>query len=245
VGAGSSGPNRRVPRNLRVYPSVVYVRTVTFGERGGCEVRASDPRKLQIPVASRAGVPEPGEFSFNFYRKRPRGLQKMWVRLAQVASSSRAASNAMRIGRVWITIPACGKRPSAQWRRNFERCREDAVSHDMHSIFRSLHSTFANVVFYLANTGGAFVTYESRLMAASVESGGVEASLAGKALQTSFDAFSLLVRSGKALSVSSAFKRPPIGHQARSPVHLKYPEEMDSAIRWRTEGVGMSCRRGG
>jgi hypothetical protein len=115
----------------------------------------------------------------------------------------------------------------------------------MRSIFRTLHSSVANAVIYLANTGAAFVTCESRLMAASFEAGGVEASLVGKALQTSFDDFSPLVRARKLLLVSPTFERLPVDNQqARSSVHPKSLEDIKSTTRRRAKGGAMSRRRG-
>ena len=122
---------------------------------------------------------------------------------------------------------------------NLKRC----MIRSAHVCFARLHTPVTNVMLNLANTLRALVTFESYLSVASRDSGGVEASLAGKALQSRLAARRHSACAWRAPSAGPALERP----YRRKP-ELRFgktiPFSLKPAVDRRGEGVGGdSCRR--
>ena len=226
--------------------TVVYCQIVHNGERGRCEVRASIPKKSEIHKTERADGAEPQKFSSNFHPDVQPATRKMWVRSAQIAYPNRRESNATHIGNIWVAIRAGADGDPLRSANSNQCCSKSTAPSGAFGAFQDLHSKVTNAVLYLANTGAAFVTCESRPIGLSCGSGKVEASLAGKAPQSWFGALSLpaFVRPCMTLPVGLAFQRSALCRRVRkSNACRNYRSGMTSARR-RGEGVGMGgCRK--
>jgi hypothetical protein len=226
--------------------TVVYSQTGVADERGRCEVRALISRKSLFlkacPLASQSE-----KFSSNFY---PQLLRRasMWGCPTRITQSNQGESNATCMGGVGPVMRAEEAGRVRHYRIGTIRCCKNTIRRNLHSIFHSLHSKVTNAVFYLANTGAAFVTSESRSTLASCDSGRVEATLAGKALQIGFGAqsFSALAQPEMTLLVRASYGRT-IPHRLwqESAGHQSFPSGMRSTASRRWEGVGAYSRRRG
>ena len=209
-------------------------------------MRVSIPKKSHIRKAERTEAAGSQKFSSNFHTDAQWAAPKIWVGLSRITYPRRREPNAIRVGNIWIAIRAYGDTGTRYSANGGECCSQSTVASNARATFRDLHSKVTNAVFYLANTGAAFVTCESYLKVASCGSGGVEASLAGRAPQSWFGALSLpaLVRSRMTFPMGPAFERPASYRRARK--FGSYRDYLSGAMpalrRW--EGAGVDdCRK--
>ena len=210
-------------------------------------MRASIPIKLKIRKTEHATASEPQKFSSNFHPCLQPATRKMWVTALRIPYPNRRTPSTTCIGNIREAIRA-GSESGALHSASCKACCSESTTPGVAGVaFRDFHSKVTNEVLYLANTGAAFVTSESRLMTASCGSGEVEASLAGKAPQSWFGALSLpaVLRPSMTLPVGPAFERPAFCRRARkSSACRNCRSGMASARRRGGEGVGMdSCRK--
>jgi hypothetical protein len=209
-------------------------------------VRASIPRILTIRKTERAEAAEPQKFSSNFHQDTQRATRKMWVRAPRFPYPERFESHRRCVGNV-SGLRAGGESGATGSEIGNACCSKNTVRDDASGACLGFHSKVTNAVLYLANTDGAFVVFESRLIAASCGSGEVEASLAGKAPQSWFGAFSLpaFARSSPASPVGVAFERSGFSRRARKFSCCRdYRSGMASARRSRESVATDGCRKG-
>jgi hypothetical protein len=209
-------------------------------------VRALIPKKTLFLKACSPQASQSEKFS-SIYPQLPR-QPLMWGRPARITQPNQGESNATCVGEFGPVICANEAARARLYRTGTIRCCQNTIRRNLHSIFRSLHSKVTNAVFYLANTSAAFVTSESRSTLASWDSGRVEATLAGKALQIGFGAqsFSALAQPEMALPVRASYGRT-ILHRLwqESAGRQSFPSGMRSTASRRWEGVGAYSRRRG
>jgi hypothetical protein len=204
-------------------------------------VRVSIPKKSHIRKAERAEAAGSQKFSSNFHTDAQWAAPKIWVGLSRITYPRRREPNAIRVGNIWIAIRAYGDTGTRYSANGGECCSQSTVASNARATFRDLHSKVTNAVFYLANTGAAFVTCESYLKVASCGSGGVEASLAGRAPQSWFGALSLpaFAQPCMTLRVRPIFARPALDRRARKSGACRNHRSGMTSARRRGEGVGV------
>jgi hypothetical protein len=203
-------------------------------ERGRCEVRASIPRNLTIFNNEREAI-APQKFSSNFHRNMQPTTRKMWVSASRIPYPARFRSRRRFVSDLSAICVGC-----ESGMRRLEMvgtcCSKNTVRDAENTACLGFHSKVTNTVLYLANTDAAFVVFESRLMAASYGSGEVEASLAGKAPQSWFGAFSL--------SASAwAYPTSPVGRSLERSALCRRARKFSSCRDTRS-GFASARRRG-
>jgi len=125
---------------------------------------------------------------------------------------------------------------------NLERCKENTLIRSAHVCFVYLHSPVTNLMLNLANTLWALITFESYLSVASRDSGGVEALLAGMALQSRLAAPPYSACAFRAPSTGQAGERAS-SHRRKTELRFGKTNPSRLAVDRRREGVGEGCCR--
>jgi hypothetical protein len=247
--AESVGPNRHVVLEPAHSRAVVYFRTVVAGERGRCDVRGSSFQKLLIWKAFRPGALRSRKFSSKLRRPPADAARKLWAKSRAMSGGTvqliRTSPNATHAGKIPATFFSYERARLLHCAASRMRCCESTAASNARFSCPRLHAKVTNAVLNLANTGSPFVTSESRLVAAFCDSGGVEASLAVKALQSRLGAISLPASAQPRSThpVAHAFEASALRSGRDTAGHQKKPFN----LRWGPircgEAVGRDGRR--
>lgn len=204
-------------------------------------MRALIPIISKIRKAERADAAKPQKFSSNFHIDAQRATRKMGVRPPRITRPIPPGPSTTCVGNIPVAVRTYAGGQSAN---SNERCSASTVSNNAHAALRRLHSKVTNAVLYLANTGAAFVVFESRLIAALCGSGEVEASLAGKAPRSWFGTLSVVAAFSATPPVGPAFE--PRAFSRRTRVSSSYRNCRSGMISPRRCRVGAEmdvCRK--
>ena len=200
-------------------------------------MRASIRENLKIRGAGCTAACRPRKFSSNFHSMPP--VSGLWISAGPIAYPIRGEPAAPYVRNVRAALRAGCQEPGGDWASSVDCCRASALACNTRAVVDDLHSKVTNAVFYLANIGSAFVTFESRLTA-SFGSGGVEASLAGKAPQSWSGAVSPPASTARSMTLSARFS---VERRRCTLKFSAYRNHRSTSAHPRAEGVGSdSCR---